>query len=175
MGDNSSKRSSYKVAGAVVATILVLLAVIVSFLGSIKITKKSTATSSKTVQTEVSQNSDTSVSTNKSTSKEESDSKVENSISDGDILMKLIRNEGKLDYSGSIFTTSGVVSSKSCYLQGNQVIYEFCISIGVGVENLVIKYYCPYDTYISVDVDDMVTVNYKQVSESAFAVTSVTK
>ena len=170
MSDNSEKRSNYKVAGIVVATILVLLAVIVSFLGSIKITKKPKVTSNKEVQTEVAQNSDTSVSTSSEKVKEDS-----KEVSDDDILMKAIRNESKLDYSGKTLTTTGVVSSKSCYLINTQVVYEFDISIGVGSEDLIVKYYCPYDTYNSVNIDDLVTVNYKQVSESAFAVTSVTK
>lgn len=186
--DNSKK---YKVAGAVVATLLVILAVIVSFLGNIKITKKPKVTN--TVQKEVSQNSDTSSNKSKADEQsngvseeketlsssesarpiEESSSNVGNSSSD--VLLRLVKNEGKLDYSGNTVTTTGTVDDKKCYLQDNQIVYLLDLEISAGISSLSIKYYCPYDTYMSVDVNDLVTVNYKQVSESAFAVMSVTK
>ena len=172
MNEDSSegKKSSYKVAGMIVAGVLIVLALIIFSLSKIEIKKKPTSTSTQSNKTEVSQTSnqsETSVSSNKE------DKSI--SANSDDITLLKIKNEDKLDYTVSELETTGVVSNKSCYLQENQVIYLLDISIGAGASYLDVKYYCPYDTYTSVNENDIVTVKYKQVSDSAFAVTSVHK
>lgn len=171
MNENSGegKKSSYKVAGAVVAGVLILVALIIFGLSKIEITKKPKSTA-QVSKTEVSQTSETSVSSSK---KDEVETTV--SVNPDYIALVKIKSEDKLDYTVSELETTGVVSNKSCYLQDNQVIYLLDISIGAGASYLDVKYYCPYDTYSSVSLDDIVTVKYKQVSDSSFAVMSVHK
>lgn len=157
MPDNESEKSGgYLKAGLVVGAVLIILALIISGLGNIKIEKKKPTTSKKV---EVSKEKDTST----------------NKVSSTDVVLSKVVNEDLLDYSGVAQVVNGVIASKSIYLKGNQIVYSLDIEIGIGASHTVVNYYCPYDTFDSVKVNDTVSVTYKQVSKSAFAVMNVKK
>lgn len=176
------KKSSYKIAGIVIAVLLILLALIVLTLSNLKVSKKSENTA-KATSTEVTQtvSSTKSTTTNSATSVSSSSSKQTSSekettkaTSDTQSLVRIV-NENKLDYTSVDLSSTGVVVSKECYLQDNQVVYLINITIGAGATVQTVRYYCTYASYNAVSKDDILTVKYKQVSSSAFAVISVSK
>lgn len=81
----------------------------------------------------------------------------------------------KIDYSGSVLEAVGTVTAKNKYLQGNQVLYEIKIQIGIGTATQEVSYFCTYTTWNSVLDNDVLVVRYQQVSDNCFSVNEVTR
>lgn len=170
----------HKVAGIVITIALVIVAFIIFIISQISVSKKSNSTTSDGISTttsEVISNKVTSSkSTEQSTKKEVTQSTEDKKVnSSSDISLIKIVNEDKLDYSSASQKTSGIVESKECYLDSNQVIYLIKIKVDLGTSSQVISYYCNYNSYSQVNVNDILSVEYKQVSTSTFTILSIQK
>lgn len=85
-------------------------------------------------------------------------------------------NEDSINYNVREMTSGGVIVSKTTYLDSNnQLLYRVGIQIGVGSDIAELSYYCTYNAYSLLNVDDIVTVKYKQVTDTVYAITLVSK
>jgi len=140
---------SRKVTGIIIASVLVLIALIVFGVSQIKITPKQPVTTSQAAPTET----------------------LEAITSDEKVLVKII-NESLLDYTGADIVVEGTVSAKECYLNGSQVMYLLKLRTATGTE---MDYLCSYSVYNSVGIEEVLMVTYKNLTESAYAIMSVSK
>lgn len=118
----------------------------------------------------------------KSTSNKETDNTTENKKEDSKPTTSNKAkgwqeiNEDSINYNVREMASGGVVVSKATYLDSNnQLLYRVGIQIGVGSDISELSYYCTYNAYSLLNVDDIVTVKYKQVTDTVYAVTSVSK
>lgn len=146
---------SVKAAGLIVGVILFVLFLIVMFASRIKISSKNNAAVAENQQYQTTQ------ATTQTTQSNNGMVKLEDNV--------------RIDYSGAVLEANGVVSSKTKYLQGDQVIYCLNISIGMGTGATNVAYYCTYSTWSSVGINDTLTVRYQQVSNNCFSVNEVIK
>lgn len=89
-----------------------------------------------------------------------------------DVGMFRVVDASLLDYTVPVLETSGTVSDKQIYLDGNQIVYLVLITLD-ELNSSTVKYYCSYDVYKSVDVNTRLNVSYQKLTESAFSVCSV--
>lgn len=79
------------------------------------------------------------------------------------------------DYSGDVFESEGLISSKTRYLENGQLVYCLEIDAEIGDETRTVKYYCGYNTFNSVSKGDTVNVTYQVVSDTTYSVNTITK
>ena len=158
-------------AGIVIAILIVVAILIFQGVSNIKITKKKKVVQQQTATT--TQVADTAKNTKQVSKEVTTESTVK--VDDNSKVIKKVLNPSKLDFSAAEMETTGFVKSKEMYLQDTQVLYLLNITIGAGASSIDVKYYCTYDTYVSVKENDILTVKYQQLSDSAFGVTSVSK
>lgn len=89
-----------------------------------------------------------------------------------DVGMFRVVDASLLDYTVPVLETSGTVSDKQIYLDGNQIVYLVLITLD-ELNSSTVKYYCSYDVYKSVGVNTRLSVSYQKLTESAFSVCSV--
>lgn len=144
----------YKTVGIIVASIMIILALLISGLSKIKL-----------VKTEKNQNNyEQAEKVNKSGNKKE--------VSSGFVE---VPSSTYIDYSSDILSTHGVVSNMNRYLLDNQVIYCIDIDLTLGATTSVVHYYCGYNTYSQVEIGDVLNVDYQQVSDKCFSVCTISK
>lgn len=140
---------SRKITGVIIAVALVIVALVAYGVSQIKITPKQPVSTSQVSQT----------------------AETQRTKSDAKALLK-VKNESLLDYSGADIVVNGTVSEKECYLNETQVVYVLTLKTATGTE---MDYFCSYTVYASVNVGDAVNITYKNLTESAYAIMSVTK
>lgn len=164
---------SHKKAGILVASLLVILALVVYILSNVKLTPKKDKADTQSSMTSVSTTSPAESISDESTSDNSSTSEPE-SVSSGLSLVEIVA-EDKLDYSSPEQQTTGVVIKKSCYLLNTQVVYAIELQATMGTESKVVEYICSYSVYSQVEEGDMLNIAYKQTTTNTFAVMSVSK
>lgn len=147
----------YKGAALVIGALFLGIAIFLYLLNSIKIDKKEPV-------------AQTNVSVQQTQQVTKSASGVKDSLT-----LTALDDSVNIDYSGTIYDSTGIIQTKSKYLQGNQVIYCLDIAIAVGEESTIMKYYCSYAAWTSVAQGDIVDVKYQQVSGKCFSINEVVK
>lgn len=79
------------------------------------------------------------------------------------------------DMSADDQVTTGVVASKKCYLDGQQIIYLVSIDVSMGVTNTSVDYFCTYSTFTELKEGDALSVTYRQAGQSGFSLIGVTR
>ena len=92
-----------------------------------------------------------------------------------DVRLLYMAENATIDYSGDIFSTSGVVVGKDRFVDSNQLVYRIRINLAVGTESQTVNFYCTYNTFQSVGVNDPVMVSYQQISNGFISINSITK
>lgn len=151
--DSTDVKLGYKTVGIIVASVMIILALLISGLSKIKLVKpeKSQNDYEQTEQVK------------KSDSKEVSSGFIE------------VPSSMYIDYSSDILSSKGVVSNMSRYLLDSQVIYCIDIDLTLGATTSVVHYYCGYNTYSQVEIGDVLNVDYQQVSDKCFSVCTISK
>lgn len=168
---------SGKKIGIILFVACVLLALGITACSHIKIQKKDKVNTSQSEQ--VSQIDESVADTEVSATSVSGDNSenTESSSEQGteQLVLDKIVAENKLDYTGDLQDTIGVVSDKYCYLEGSQVLYCIQIDAIIGDVAQPVSYYCTYSTYESVSVGDKLTLSYKNTTQNTFALISVAK
>jgi len=165
-----------KKVGVIIFIFCIVLALGLVFLRRVHITRKNTPKStpsvvsqqegqevqSKPIESQTPQKQDTQQPDNKS-----------GSASANSVVLDKVVAEEKLDYSGADQTTIGQVESKNCYLQGTQIVYCANIKATMGTSEQIMKYYCTYSTYESLQVGQALSVIYKQTTANTYGIMSV--
>lgn len=148
----------------------------------------SSSKNSKNSNTESKQSEDNSIESEKSSkliSDEDVDSKVSSKSSskgedvsqndsDNSLNGWTEIDDSSIDYSVSTEKARGTISRKRVYLNdSNQLIYQVLIKVK-GFTSPV-EFYCTGETFDSVDVNDSINVQYKEVTDSVISVVSITK
>lgn len=89
--------------------------------------------------------------------------------------MTELPNDVAVDYSGDLFESSGTIHNKIKYLENSQVVYCLELKANIGDRSKLIKYYCGYNTFNSVDEGDTVKVSYQVVSDTCYSVNTISK
>ena len=170
-GNNASKGNNqqpiqfnfgHKTVGIICVVGFILLALILSFFSKIRLNKNTNQGStqvSQTVQQDAQQQS------------QGQQAQGGSAVIDGSVLADNVN----IDYSGSLQQASGVVQSLSRIVQDGQLLY--CISISIPYNNgaITVRNYCTYSAYNSVQIGDMVNVQYQVVNGNIISVNEVTK
>lgn len=164
---------SYKKVGIILSILLIVIALVWFYLANQGTTPKRVNTvASKTTYVSTSStrrivNTSSPTKTNVITT-----TKV---FSDQDDSMLELGDTSKLDYSGVSYKSRGTVVGKRCFEQNNQVIYRLDISLESSASINKVVYYCAYSVYSSINLNDSVSVEYKQVLPSVISVVSVSR
>lgn len=150
----------YKTIGAICVGVFILLALILSFFNKIKINKNDGGGQTQSNQQVTEQ-----------VQQQPQNMQQSSAVMQGSELADNVN----IDYSASINQVSGVVQGLSRITQDGQIIY--CISISIPYNNgtVIVKNYCTYGAYSSVNVGDMVNVKYQVVNGGMISVNEVTK
>lgn len=178
---------SPKVVAFIVAGALIVLAVILLLLDKVHIGKNTDGNTSVSTDLqptgdiqiddeyvqdlEVKPADDDTVEVHESTQSSTSESKEE----DQGVVLTEIPDSTSLDYSGDMLEANAVVASKLKYLQGHQVLYCIVLRVSFGSATDIVNYYCNYSSFNSVEVDDIVSITYQQISDSFISVNSIAK
>lgn len=92
-----------------------------------------------------------------------------------DVRLLYMAENATIDYSGDVYSTSGVVVGKDRFVDSNQLVYRIRINLAVGTESQTVNFYCNYSTFQSVGINDPVMVSYQQISNGFISINSVTK
>lgn len=152
----------YKMIGIICVVGFILLALIFSFFNKIKINKNTNQSGAQVSQVEQQQTQG-----QQNQSQEQQSSAVINGSALADNV--------NIDYSANIQQASGVVQSLSRIIQDGQLLYCISISIPYNNSTVIVKNYCTYNAYNSVQVGDMVNVTYQVVNGNLISVNEVTK
>ena len=168
---------SGKKIGIILFVACILLALGITACSHVKIQKKDKVNTSQSEQ--VAQIDESVADTEVSATSVSGDSSGNTESSEGQgteqlILDKIIA-ENKLDYTGDLLDTVGIVNDKYCYLEGSQVLYCVEINAIIGDVAQPVSYYCTYLTYESVSIGDKLTLSYKNTTQNTFALISVAK
>lgn len=156
----------YKTVGLICGGIFLLVAIILIFINSIKVTPKD---NQQPVQQPVQQTAQQPVQQGQQQS-----GNVQTQTNGNKNLIP-IPADTALNYSGEVLSASGVVSKKLSYLDDHQVIYCIEILINVGNTSFTADYYCNYAPYQQVGVGDLVTIKYQQVSDGFISISEIKK
>ncbi len=173
---SDEKSSGAKTAGFVIAGVLILIALLIYFLSNINIKKKDNNVSA--VNTEVTTQVVTSVSTTETpstTSTTEAQQTSDTNVSDSSSVNMLLVDSDKLDLNNEVITSNGIITDKTYFLEGTQLINRLTISVGKDGTTEDMNYYCSYSVLSSVEVNDVVCVDYTMVSENCYTIVSVYK
>lgn len=164
---------SKKKVALVVSGVLILLAIIVSIFGRMKVTKTSNNSSQVVVTPSVEDNStdQTDAPVNNS-----GNSSTNNVASDGSsrTLVEL-PSDVSLNYATDVENANGVVTSKTVLAQGSQLMYCVKIRGTFGSSTQDVDYYCTYATYNAVKVNDLLAVTYQVVEDKYISINSIEK
>lgn len=84
--------------------------------------------------------------------------------------------ESLLNYQATDMSVSGTITDKKILDLGtSQYIYYIEITSVLGNNKTVFQYYCTYNTYNEVNLNDLVLVTYKQVTDDNYIICSVSK
>lgn len=92
-----------------------------------------------------------------------------------DVRLLYMAENATIDYSGDVYSTSGVVVGKDRFVDSNQLVYRIRINLAVGTESQTVNFYCTYNTFQSVGINDPVMVSYQQISNGFISINSITK
>lgn len=167
---------SHKKAGIIVAIGLLILALLVFILSNLELVPKDNKQGSEQNEKPATSSIvvDESASSEESTATEDSSTSEPESSSSGLSLVEIVAEE-KLDYDSPEQQTTGVVSRKSCYLSGTQVVYCIEMQATMGTETKDVTYFCSYSVYSQVEEGDILNIAYKQTTTNTFALMSVSK
>ena len=143
----------------VLAVLCVVIAGFVVVISSIKV-KPKTQTQQATQQTQQAQ---------------QTTEQTQQTTGTNDVRLLYMAENATIDYSGDIFSTSGVVVGKDRFVDSNQLVYRIRINLAVGTESQTVNFYCTYNTFQSVGVNDPVMVSYQQISNGFISINSITK
>lgn len=179
---SSQTKFGYKTVGIIVSAVLVILALIILFFSKLRVVDKSDSNpqlqSQIGTQVQGTQSQGTQVQGTQSQSqRQETTNSYSQQASANNNYTSLINipTSTKMDYSGNIIQSQGVVSSLSKYLQDGQVIYCVNLDIVMGTSKTVVHYYCGYNVFSQLSVGDVVNVDYQQVSDTCFSVCTISK
>ena len=168
----------YKTVGLVVALFLVILALLILGLSNISLVKKTNKPQQQSTQQATRQ--EVSSEPQRTTERVQEPStteqvQVQERPTQNNSGLVPIPSNTHIDYSSEAVKSQGVVSNLSKYLQDGQVIYCVDIDISVGISKSTIHYYCGYNVFSQVNIGDVLTVEYQQVSDNCFSVCTITK
>lgn len=70
----------------------------------------------------------------------------------------------------------GTVVDKCAFLEGNgQVVFSVKVQLPVGVESVIVDYYCTYSTFSSLEINDELTVLYQSIENGRIAIISANR
>jgi hypothetical protein len=159
----STKKIAFILAGG-----LILIALLFMFIDKIHITKKDTTATQTTTTTQ------TATSTEASSNTTQSQSTTTN-VASGSVTLVEIPSSTSMSYSSDVLDANGVVSAKTKYVQGHQILYCITINVTFGSSSESINYYCNYSSYNAVSVGDVVVVTYQQVEDNYISVSAISK
>lgn len=145
--DIEEPKLKYKTVGVVIFITMIVLASIVFFFSQLKITKKVEKGESSSTSPQV-------VDTNTG------------------LYLRFIDNGIKVDFSGEVKETQGVVTKLEEYLVGNQVVCHIEMKGQKGKE---FHYFSGYNVYSQLCVGDSIIIEYKEVSEKGVVVCTIRK
>ncbi len=150
---------SSKKAGVLLCVVLVILAFIIFAVSQIDFSKKSTPPPVNTKPVESVQPSNTPT--------QAPSIDLKNTLTP-------IPNNLELDYTGEVYEAKGVVTSKSRYLNGTQVLHSVDITLTFGSNTEIVSYYTTIATYNSVNIGDSLNVSYQTPQDGYITLTNVT-
>ncbi len=150
---------SNKTVGVLLCVVLVVLALVIYGVSKIDFTKEKAPQQANKPTVEATQTT--------------KPAKTENSGGKTDAL-KEIPSSMALDYTGEVYKAEGVVTSKSRYLNGTQVLHSIDITLMFGSQTEVVSYYTTIDTYTQVQIGDKLQIGYQTPQEGYITLTSVT-
>lgn len=159
----------YKAVAGIIVVFIVVLALFLMFVDRISVTKKPVPQQQTTQMTQQTNNN------NADTSKITPDNsqKVDNGTSTGG--MQELPSNVTANYTGDLYEATGVIHDKVKYLENSQVVYCLEIKTNIGDKSKIVKYYCGYNTFDSVDTGDTVKVTYQLVSDTCYSVNTISK
>lgn len=154
----------------VIAGVLVLLAVIVSIFGRMKVTKTSQVVVTPSVE-------DSSNTDQTDVPVDNSDNSSSNNVASDGSSRTLVElpSDTSLNYATDVENANGVVTSKTILAQGSQLLYCVKIRGTFGSSTQDVDYYCTYATYNSVKVNDLLAVTYQVVEDKYISINSIEK
>ena len=148
---------SPKVVGCILCGVILVVALLLSAINSIKIKPKNTQ------QQQVAQ------------TQQSAPQSVAQPSGKNDVALIYVPDTTVMNYSGDIYEVNGTVANKLKFVQGKQVIYCIQISLAFGSSSETVNFYCNYATYNAVSSGELVLVKYQQVSDGYISVNEVTK
>lgn len=150
--EKPTKSLGYGATAIILIACCVVLAIIVSFISNIGI----------------SDNKSTEVVT---TSQADTQSEV---VSSGSQLVE-VPADTSVNYNTEILNSQGQVQNKTKFLYENQLIHCIEISMQLNGINTIVRYYCGYSAFSSVNIGDTISVQYQKVSDGCYSVVTITK
>lgn len=183
-----------KTIGIIVAVALLVMTGIFLFVDGISFTKKEPAVQQPQQSVEQQQGG-SDVSQQQTQTKESTGDTAENGSGDSNVSepekivpdkeaevvppsdgkMTELPADTQIDYSGSLYETTGTVHNKIKYLEDSQVVYCIQVSAKIGDSSKLINYYCGYNVFSGVQEGDTVTVSYQVVSDTCYSVNTISK
>ena len=151
-----------KLIGVVLGVLVLVIALVVLFIDSIKVKPKEKQSvinqTQQSQQTHADQGSSHSV-----------------QLSSDELYLISIPDSTVLNYDGEVQQVSGVVSAKEKFLQDHQVVYCITVDVVFGTITEHMKSWCNYNTFSAVSVGETVQLKYQQVEDGYISVIEISK
>lgn len=159
----------YGIAGVVIGVGFVLLFIITTFFSNLSLKPKVKVVNNNAGNTQVVKQAEQS-----GTQQTVQTEPINTTSVQQEVLIK-IPESTEMNYSDDLLSATGIVTGKQKYLMGNQVVYCVTIGLTLGDSQQIVNYFCNYVSYNAVGLNDIVQVDYQQVSDKCFSVTQVLK